>query len=192
VRTASPESCGNFQPPSDRLFTKSRKSPFKLPGVHPPPVSKSSAGDVIAMRESIPARDYKLAADQNHAAGQANYGWRLANGEGIAKDLSEAARYYKLAADQNHAPSRAMYGCHVACEIGVDANFSEAVGNFRRSADQNDPPVSSITHTVLRRGRVSPAIHPKQSDFTSISQIRDATTLSSDMDPGPNWSLRCR
>jgi hypothetical protein len=52
---------------------------------------------------SAAAKYFKLAADQNHARGQFNYGICLYNGDGVPNDLEGAAKYFKLAADQNHA-----------------------------------------------------------------------------------------
>jgi TPR repeat protein len=83
------------------------------------------------------AKYFKLAADQNYAVAQFNYGNCLAKGEGVPLDLIEAAKYYKLAADQNYARGQFTYGWCLEYGLGIEKDLIEAAQYFKLSADQN-------------------------------------------------------
>jgi TPR repeat protein len=63
-------------------------------------------GDSRRSIDSVAARRWKLAADQNIAAAQYDYGVCLQNGRGVSIDLVAAAKYLKLAADQHFAAAQ--------------------------------------------------------------------------------------
>jgi TPR repeat protein len=83
------------------------------------------------------AKYFKLAADQNHAVGQFNYGYCLSNGKGVEVDFVEAAKYYKLAADQKHAIAQFNYGYSLFHGEGVEVDFVGAARYYKLAADQN-------------------------------------------------------
>lgn len=83
------------------------------------------------------ARYFKLAADQDHAKAQFNYGICLTNGSGVGKNLDEAAKYLKLAADQGYAKAQFCYGKCLLNGEGVNKNENEAEHYLKLAADQD-------------------------------------------------------
>jgi TPR repeat protein len=99
------------------------------------------------------AKYYKLAADQNHARAQFNYGICLANGRGVSVDLIGAAKYYKLAADQNHALAQCNYGVCLANGRGVSVDVIGAAKYYKLAADQNHAGAQSNYGVCRQTGR---------------------------------------
>jgi hypothetical protein len=93
------------------------------------------------------AKYYKLAADQNHARAQFNYGSCLAQGKGVPVDLIGAATYFKLAADQNHAQAQFSYGFCLEHALGVERNASMCFEFYQESARQLN--VSGVSSCAL-------------------------------------------
>jgi hypothetical protein len=84
------------------------------------------------------AKYYKLAADQNYALAQYNYGRCLEFGRGVVVDLNGAAKYYELAADQNLAAAQSSYGrCHEFGR-GIAMNVKRAAEYYQLAADQGE------------------------------------------------------
>jgi hypothetical protein len=86
----------------------------------------------------LAAHFYKLAADQNVALAQYNYGMRLYNRRGVFIDQSLAAKFLKLAAAQGLALAQYFFACCLEFGLGVDVDLPEASELYTRAAEQSD------------------------------------------------------
>ena len=75
-------------------------------------------------------------AEQGHALGQAELGFRYQTGRGVQRDDAEAVRWYRRAAEQGHALGQANLGFMYQTGRGVQRDDAEAVRWFRRAAEQ--------------------------------------------------------
>jgi hypothetical protein len=82
------------------------------------------------------ARQFRLAADQGHAAAQFNLGYMFKKAEGVAEDTAEAAQLCSLAAAQGHAVSQYLLGFMFHYGRGVEKNRAEAIRLYRLAAAQ--------------------------------------------------------
>jgi TPR repeat protein len=81
-------------------------------------------------------KTYEIEAERGIALSQYNLGWRLANGQGVNKDLVAAIKWYRKAAEQGLAQAQfALAWCYYQGE-GVPRNHAEAVNFFRKAAKQ--------------------------------------------------------
>lgn len=64
-------------------------------------------------------REYRLAAEQGDAMGQANLGNMYRLGYGVSHDGAEAVRWYRLAAEQGDAAAQANLGTMYKLGEGV-------------------------------------------------------------------------
>lgn len=82
---------------------------------------------------------FRKAAEQGHAAGQANLGTMYENGSGVKRDYAEAAKWYRKADEQGFVGVQNNLG--VIYENGEDVNqdHGEAVKWYRKAADQGNP-----------------------------------------------------
>jgi TPR repeat protein len=124
---------------SDAIF---KRSPWiKMRGTSPTALVQEGLrlekGLGVPINLVAAAQHFKLAADQNHADGQNNYGFCLSNGRGVPIDLVAAAQYFKLAADQNHADGQFNYGFCLENGQGVPIDLVAAAQYFKLAADQN-------------------------------------------------------
>jgi hypothetical protein len=75
-----------------------------------------------------------LAADQNLADAQFQYGVCLSNGRGVERDLMAAAQYYRVAADQNESLALFAYAVCLTDGEGIRMDLIEAAKYFRLAA----------------------------------------------------------
>jgi TPR repeat protein len=66
-----------------------------------------------------------------------NYGFCLANGEGVSKNQEEVVSYFRFTGDQGLAAAQCNCGICLANDKGVSKNQEEAAKYFRLTADQN-------------------------------------------------------
>lgn len=84
-------------------------------------------GNGVSIDLSMDPHDMKLAADQEDARGQLNYGRCLAKGDEISIDLTMAAYYFKLAADQGHRDGQYCYAQCLEKGKGVEIDIELAM-----------------------------------------------------------------
>jgi hypothetical protein len=106
------------------------------------------------MNKSLAAHYFKMSADQGNAFAQLNYGFFLANGDGISMNKSLAAHYYKLSADQGCAYAQEKYAINLLDGFGVEKDEKTGLEYLKRAADQGLVSAQYHMATLLRQGRV--------------------------------------
>ncbi len=103
------------------------------------------------------ARYFKLAADQDHAKAQFNYGICLTNGSGVEKNLDEAAKYLKLAADQGYAKSQLAYATRLLSDPETKAQYyGTAAAYIQFAADQGYAKAQFLFGVLALNGHGTP------------------------------------
>jgi TPR repeat protein len=98
------------------------------------------------------AKQFKLAADQNDAARQDNYGFCLRAGMGVDVDLIGAAQYVKMAADQQRPHAQYEYGHCLEEGRGVARDLVGAIKYYKLAADQQHTTAQVVYGVRVGRG----------------------------------------
>jgi len=103
------------------------------------------------------ARLWRSLAKAGHARSQAQLGWLLQNGLGVAKDLAAARRWYRAAAEQGNAV--AQNNLAALLEHGEGGPRDEAAARrwYEAAARQDYPPAQYNLAQMLLDGRGGPA-----------------------------------
>ncbi|MCA3585753.1 MAG: sel1 repeat family protein, partial [Methylocystis sp.] len=72
------------------------------------------------------------------ALGQANLGFMLREGRGIARDDAQAVQWFRRAAEQGNADGQANLGIMLESGRGIVHNLEEAVIWYQRAARQGN------------------------------------------------------
>jgi TPR repeat protein len=79
---------------------------------------------------------FRKAADQGYAAGQALVGAMYGNGQGVQQDYAQAVAWSRKAADQGLALAQANLGIMYEKGQGVPQDYTQALAWYRKAADQ--------------------------------------------------------
>jgi TPR repeat protein len=91
-----------------------------------------------AVHQIEAAKNYRHNADQNLALGQFNYGFCLANGQGVSTDHIEEAESFKRAAANGMSQAQVAAGVCAFLGIGCCFDFVETEEFFKMDADYSD------------------------------------------------------
>jgi serine/threonine-protein kinase len=105
------------------------------------------------------AREYRIAAKQNHPQAQRRLGWLYAQGLGVEKSEEQALRWYRKAAEQNDAAAQENIGLfYQEGRAGLAVDYPEALRWFRKAAVQNDPAAQNSIGLFYQLGRAGLAV----------------------------------
>jgi len=79
---------------------------------------------------------FRKAADQGYAAGQALLGAMYGNGQGVQQDYAQAVAWSRKAADQGLALAQTNLGIMYEKGQGVPQDYAQALAWYRKAADQ--------------------------------------------------------
>ncbi len=85
-----------------------------------------ATGRGVPQDDAEAVRWFRLAAEQGHATGQYNLGFRYDAGQGVPQDAAEAARWFRLAAEQGDASAQSRLGLKYATGEGVPQDYVSA------------------------------------------------------------------
>jgi hypothetical protein len=90
------------------------------------------------MNGDSPTRAGQIPGPRDDPISQFNWGLRLAEGNGVPRNLSLSAHYIKLAADQGLEEAQFFYGNLLFEGRGIPVNYSLAAYYFKLAADQGN------------------------------------------------------
>ena len=114
-------------------------------------------------------REFRLLADQGHAAAQHNLGVMYAKGQGVPQDYARAMQWYRRAADQGHADAQSNLGVMYAKGQGVPQDHTQAVQWYRRAADQGHAAAQYNLGVMYAKGQGVPQDYARAYGWFSLA-----------------------